>query len=56
MWFKCVQIGKKDLVQECFYREADSEKDIFKYLNMFVWPNKGKWEVSPAGDYADEDY
>ena len=41
--FKCTLI-KNGYVQERFYREGDSESDVFQGLEMFNWGD-GIWEI-----------
>ena len=52
MTFYC-KLVHKGYVQDSFYRDGDSVRDIIEGLSLFVWP-EGQWIVVRADE--DEDY
>jgi hypothetical protein len=45
--YKCELIQTRNgirHVEECFYRQGNSEQEVKEGLEMFQWP-KGKWRV-----------
>lgn len=49
------QVDEKGFRHECFYREADSKKEIYDYLNNYQWPQSGEWIVLSPEDVEDEE-
>lgn len=57
MLYEC-ELVDDGLVQECFYREADSRAELLEGLDMFVFPGETKtshWNVTAVDDFYDED-
>lgn len=48
MFYEC-KLRNKGVVQEWFYREAESAMEMRKSLAMYVWP-VGKWTITRAVD------
>jgi hypothetical protein len=49
MYYLCELIDK-GIVKERFSREGSSAEEVKKDLDMFQWPNKGKWRISIPED------
>lgn len=48
MLYNCTLINN-GYVQESFYREGESIKDVKEGLNMFTWPD-GEWTITAADE------
>jgi len=53
MMFKCTLV-KNGIVQERFFREGESAKEVKDGLELFQWP-KGTWRISAVSDLTDAD-
>lgn len=48
------KLVNKGYIQDCFYREGQSAKDVREDLECFSWP-VGQWKIAPAdADDLDE--
>ncbi len=43
--YLCKLVNSGGVVEECFYREGESEKDVLEGLEMFEWPS-GEWCIT----------
>lgn len=55
--YRCEQWGYRGKVRtECFYYNGESAKDVYEDLNLFCWPEKGKWEITNINDEEEDCY
>jgi len=43
--YQCKLVAENGIIQELFYREGDSKKEILEGLLIFQWP-KGTWIIT----------
>ena len=46
--YKCVLIGKNNVVIETFFRDGWSREEVLEGLNCYQWP-EGRWEIELDG-------